>query len=209
MHRLLHELAHVVQHPLLFLGLLLEIELRQRRLLLCRVNLVLLSDSDGIHPRVPAATHDVPQILIVLNLVRRHAHLTTTRNTLATLHKRRHRLALARQERFTVRVARRFGMMRQLWPYERILLLRLDPRCLRRLRSHPQLCQVRHQHGGLLLVQLIHRLIWFRFNDFLRAQLFIFHRRIQQRCVMEAILFTVVNMGCRDSLFIRWSVALW
>ena len=37
--------------------------------------LVLLPDSDGIHSGVPRTTHDIPQMLILTNLVCCHSHL--------------------------------------------------------------------------------------------------------------------------------------
>mmetsp|Transcript_5687 Transcript_5687/g.14555 ORF Transcript_5687/g.14555 Transcript_5687/m.14555 type:complete len:317 (+) Transcript_5687:88-1038(+) len=206
--RLLHQLAHVVEHALLLLGLLLEVELRQGGLLLRRVHLVLLSDTDGVHPGVAAAAHDVAQVLVVLDLVRCHADLTTARDALPALHKRRHGLALARQQRLAVRVGGRLGLVRQLRPHKRVLLRRLDARLLRPVRLDAQLHQVRLQDGGLLLVQLscrANKLFGLcRRNHLLCAEAFVLRRLAFRRRVGMATL----HMRSRHRLFVRRGAAL-
>lgn len=60
------------------------------------MHLILLADADSIHAVVTRAAHDVAKLLVVRDLVRRHSHLSTPWNALATLDIRSHGSALTR-----------------------------------------------------------------------------------------------------------------
>ena len=82
--------------------LLLKVELREGTLLLNRDDLVLLAHADGVHSLVSAAAHDKACTLKALDLVRRETDFTTTRDTLAVLHVRRHRRTFTRAQGTTI-----------------------------------------------------------------------------------------------------------
>ncbi len=57
----------------------------QHSLVVCTVYLILLPDTDGLHPAVPATTHHVASILKLLNLVTGQSDLSSSRDSLACL----------------------------------------------------------------------------------------------------------------------------
>jgi hypothetical protein len=131
-------LAEVVDDQVLALGLLLGLELKDWRgeeaselgpharrcgrqggegergrtttLLLGRDDLVLLSEPDGIHPRMPAARHDVALALKHLDLGRGQADLASAGDPLAFGDKGGHGRAFSRSK-----VAAEAGNNREAW----------------------------------------------------------------------------------------------
>jgi hypothetical protein len=95
---LLDNVAKIGENLILTTRLFLIIEESKSFLLLGAVNLILFAHADSVHATMARARHDKAGRLELFDLIRCQTDLTTTRNALATLHKRRHGTAFTRQQ---------------------------------------------------------------------------------------------------------------